>query len=81
MNDDEERGHQEAAELVKKQYGMPYEKVRKWTIVGSEDQVAERLEEYRRAGIEGFSFAVAGPDQLTQVERIAGVRARLGLTV
>lgn len=79
VNDDEERGHQEAAELVKKQYGMPYEKVRKWTIVGSEAQVAERLDEYRRAGVQGFSFAVAGPDQLTQVERIAGVRERLGL--
>ncbi|MEV4418397.1 LLM class flavin-dependent oxidoreductase [Patulibacter sp. NPDC049589] len=77
VNDDEERGHEEAAELVKRQYGMPYEKVRRWTIVGSEEQVAERLHAYREAGVDGFSFAIAGPDQLTQVERIAGVRERL----
>jgi alkanesulfonate monooxygenase SsuD/methylene tetrahydromethanopterin reductase-like flavin-dependent oxidoreductase (luciferase family) len=80
VNDDEERGHEEAAALVKKQYGMPYEKVRKWTIVGSEAQVAERLQAYVEVGIQGFSFAVAGPDQITQVERIAGVRERLGIT-
>jgi alkanesulfonate monooxygenase SsuD/methylene tetrahydromethanopterin reductase-like flavin-dependent oxidoreductase (luciferase family) len=79
VNDDEEQAHREASELVQKQYGMPYDKVRKWTIVGSEEQVAERLQEYREVGIEGFSFAVAGPDQLTQVERIAGVRQRLAI--
>lgn len=77
VSDDEDRAHAEASELVKKQYGMPYEKVRKWTIAGSEDLVVERLQEYMDAGIQGFSFAVAGPDQLTQVERIAAVRRRL----
>lgn len=80
VNDDEERGHEEASELVRKQYGMPYEKVRRWTIVGSEEQVAERLHAYAEAGVQGFSFAIAGPDQRTRVERIAGVRARLAST-
>lgn len=77
VNDDEEQAHAEAAELVTKQYGMPYEKVRRWTLAGPEEQIAARLQDYRDAGIEGFSFAIAGPDQLTQVERIAAVRTRL----
>lgn len=79
VNDDEERAHDEAAELVKRQYGMPYEKVRRWTLVGSEEQVAERIDAYRAAGVDGFSLAIAGPDQRTQVERLAGVRERLGV--
>lgn len=77
VDDDEDRAHAAAAELVQKQYGMPYEKVRRWTLAGPEDLVVERLQAYVDAGVEGFSLAIAGPDQLTQVRRIAAVRARL----
>ena len=78
--DDDATGHNEAARLIKRQYGMDYDKVRRWTLVGDETAVAERLADYRAAGVEGFSLAIASPDQRAQVDRLAGVRALLDTT-
>lgn len=74
VTDDVDQGHEQAGELIKRQYAMPYEKVRRWTLVGDEEEVARRVQEYRDAGVDGFSLAVAHPDQLGQVERVAAVR-------
>jgi alkanesulfonate monooxygenase SsuD/methylene tetrahydromethanopterin reductase-like flavin-dependent oxidoreductase (luciferase family) len=74
---DPERGRDEAAELVKRQYGMPFEVVERWTLVGSVDEVAERLDAYREAGVEGFCLSPAHPRPLEQVEPFAAVRRAL----
>ncbi|MCW3040368.1 MAG: class flavin-dependent oxidoreductase [Solirubrobacterales bacterium] len=78
VTDDAEAGHDQAAELIKAQYRMPYDKVRKWTLVGDAETVAARVEEYRQAGVTGFSLATANPDHVNQVEGLARVRALLG---
>ncbi|UTI63601.1 LLM class flavin-dependent oxidoreductase [Paraconexibacter antarcticus] len=77
ITDDEELGHEQAGTLIKQQYAMPYEKVRRWTLVGSVAQVAEQIQAYRDAGVQGFSLATAHPDPRTQVEPLAAVRAAL----
>ncbi|WP_354700590.1 F420-dependent glucose-6-phosphate dehydrogenase [Paraconexibacter sp. AEG42_29] len=74
IGDDVEKCHEQAGELVKRQYAMPYEKVRKWTLVGDVEEVARRIAEYRAAGVDGFSLAFAHPDPLSQVDPLAAVR-------
>jgi alkanesulfonate monooxygenase SsuD/methylene tetrahydromethanopterin reductase-like flavin-dependent oxidoreductase (luciferase family) len=74
---DPERGRAEAAELVKRQYGMPFDVVERWTLVGSVDEVAERLDAYRDAGVQGFCLSPAHPHPLEQVEPLAAVRRAL----
>lgn len=75
ITDDVEAGHAQAAELIKAQYRMPYDKVRRWTLVGDVDTVSARIAEYQAAGVAGFSLATANPDHLTQIEPLAAVRA------
>jgi alkanesulfonate monooxygenase SsuD/methylene tetrahydromethanopterin reductase-like flavin-dependent oxidoreductase (luciferase family) len=75
--DDIAGGEAEAAELIRRQYGMPYELVRRWTLVGSATVIAERLSDYVDAGVEGFCLACAHPDPIDQVEQLAEVRDRL----
>lgn len=81
VTDDPEAGHEQAAQLIKAQYGMPYEKVRRWTLVGDVDTVAGRIREYQDAGVTGFSLATANPDHLTQIEPLAAVRAAVSRPV
>ena len=66
-----------AAELIRRQYGMPYERVRHWTLVGTGTAIAERLSDYVAAGVEGFCLSCAHPEPLSQVEQLAEVRDRL----
>lgn len=74
---DRSEGLAQAKSLTELQYGMPFERVARWTAVGDVQEVAEWLGRYRDAGVEGFSLAIADPDQLTQVDRLAEVRALL----
>lgn len=78
VTDDADAGHEQAAALIQAQYAMPYEKVRKWTLVGDVDTVAGRIAEYQAAGVTGFSLPTANPDHLAQVEQLAAVRAAVG---
>lgn len=75
--DDRSSGEAEAAELTRRQYAMPFERVRQWTLVGSAEQIAERLVEYRDAGVQGFCLVPAHPRPIAQVEAIAAVREQL----
>jgi alkanesulfonate monooxygenase SsuD/methylene tetrahydromethanopterin reductase-like flavin-dependent oxidoreductase (luciferase family) len=75
--EDRERGLAQAKELTERQYGLPFERVERWTAVGDVEEVTAWLARYREAGVDGFSLAIADPDQLVQVKRIADVRARL----
>jgi alkanesulfonate monooxygenase SsuD/methylene tetrahydromethanopterin reductase-like flavin-dependent oxidoreductase (luciferase family) len=47
--------------------------VRRWTAIGDAPAVAEWLDRYRQAGVDGFSLALATPDQTGQAERLADV--------
>ncbi|HEY1590772.1 MAG TPA: LLM class flavin-dependent oxidoreductase [Solirubrobacteraceae bacterium] len=75
--EDRSSGEAEAAELIRRQYGMPYEKVRRWTLVGSAEEVAGRLAEYAAAGVQGFCLSPAHPEPIRQVQALAEVRALL----
>ncbi|MCW2997891.1 MAG: class flavin-dependent oxidoreductase [Solirubrobacterales bacterium] len=77
ITDDAEAGHEQSAALIRSQYGMPYEKVRRWTLVGDVDEVAGRLDAYRAAGADGFSLALTDPDPLSQLDGLAAVRSAL----
>ena len=78
--DDRSRGTAEAADLIERQYGMPFGPVERWTLVGPDEEIAERLDAYRNAGVEGFCLSPAHPQPLDQVEPLARVRALLGAT-
>lgn len=75
--DDAARGREEAAELIRRQYGMPFERVERWALVGPVDEIAERLTAYREAGVEGFCLSPAHPRPLEQIEGLAAVRQAL----
>jgi alkanesulfonate monooxygenase SsuD/methylene tetrahydromethanopterin reductase-like flavin-dependent oxidoreductase (luciferase family) len=75
--DDSGVGHAQAAELIRRQYGMPYERVRRWTLVGTASAIAERLGEYVEVGVEGFSLACADAQPIAQIAQLAEVRAQL----
>jgi alkanesulfonate monooxygenase SsuD/methylene tetrahydromethanopterin reductase-like flavin-dependent oxidoreductase (luciferase family) len=70
-------GRAEAAEFVRRQYGMPFDVVEHWAAIGDAGSVAETLSTYRDAGVDGFVLAPASRDPLGQVERLAEVRAGL----
>jgi len=65
---------EQSAQFIAKQYGMPFEKVEHWALLGDVDEVAERIAEYRAAGVSGFCLSAAHPRPLEQVEALAAVR-------
>lgn len=75
--DDVQRGRELAAEFFRGQYDLPFERVERWTLVGDESHVAERLAALREAGIGGFVLIPTSPQILDQYERLAGVREQL----
>lgn len=77
VTDDPAGGRAQAAEFIQRQYGMPFDKVERWTLIGGPEEVAERLRAYRVAGVEGFCLAPAHPRSLEQVGALAVVREAL----
>lgn len=75
--DDAERGRALATEFFRGQYDLPFERVERWTVIGDETHVAERLAELRAAGVGGFVLIPTSPEILDQYERLAGVREQL----
>lgn len=67
---------EEAAAFVRGQYGLPYEALERWALVGDEGHVADGLDALRASGVEGFVLVPAAADPLEQYRRLAGVRAR-----
>jgi alkanesulfonate monooxygenase SsuD/methylene tetrahydromethanopterin reductase-like flavin-dependent oxidoreductase (luciferase family) len=66
--DDPVAGKADATALIERQYGMPFERVERWTLVGTVEQIAERLAAYRDVGVQGFCLSPASPRPLEQVE-------------
>jgi alkanesulfonate monooxygenase SsuD/methylene tetrahydromethanopterin reductase-like flavin-dependent oxidoreductase (luciferase family) len=78
--DDAAAGREESAQHIKRQYGMPFEVVERWALIGPAESIAERIDAYRAAGVDGFSLSPAHPFPLTQVDGIAAVRELIGAT-
>lgn len=70
-------GAEQAAEHIRRQYGMPFHLVEQWALIGSVSQIAQRVQEYRDAGVDGFSLSPAHPHPLTQIDGVAAVREAL----
>jgi probable F420-dependent oxidoreductase len=73
--DDPEAARAEAAALVRGQYGLPFEALERWVVVGDERAVADALGALRAAGAAGFVLVPAASEPLRQYERLASVRA------
>jgi len=76
---DKAAGREQAAELIRRQYGMPFEKVERWALIGTVDEIAQRLAAYCEAGVDGFCLSPAHPHPLDQVEHLAALRAAVAL--
>ena len=70
----------EAEAHLRGQYGLGLDAVERWTMLGGVDDLVERLEAYRDAGVSEVVFMVLGSDPLGQYERLAEVRSRLAAT-
>ena len=71
---DEELARQRAGEYTEAQYGMPFERVERYTAFGSAARVAERIGAYREAGVEEFVLTPLTGEPLEQIQRLAEVR-------
>jgi alkanesulfonate monooxygenase SsuD/methylene tetrahydromethanopterin reductase-like flavin-dependent oxidoreductase (luciferase family) len=71
---DRRQVREQAAAFIRNHYGLPFEKVERWALLGDVDDVAEKVAAYRAAGVSGFCLAAAHPAPLKQVEAIAAVR-------
>jgi alkanesulfonate monooxygenase SsuD/methylene tetrahydromethanopterin reductase-like flavin-dependent oxidoreductase (luciferase family) len=71
---DEGRARQRASTYTEAMYGMPFERVEKYTTVGSAERVAAQIAAYADAGVEEFVLTPLTGDPLPQIERLAAVR-------
>ncbi|WP_298800859.1 LLM class flavin-dependent oxidoreductase [uncultured Pseudonocardia sp.] len=69
-----EAGRIEAAAFVRGQYGLPFERLDRWVLVGDPAHVAAGLAELRAAGAGGFVLMAAAADPLEQYRRLAVAR-------
>jgi alkanesulfonate monooxygenase SsuD/methylene tetrahydromethanopterin reductase-like flavin-dependent oxidoreductase (luciferase family) len=70
----EGRAREAAEDYTQAMYGMPFEKVARYTPVGSAERVAEQLSAYAEAGVEEFVLTPLTGEPLAQVPRLAEVR-------
>ena len=70
----EGRAREEAEDYTRAMYGMPFEKVAKYTPVGSAERVAEQLAAYAAAGVQEFVLTPLTGDPLAQIPRLAEIR-------
>jgi alkanesulfonate monooxygenase SsuD/methylene tetrahydromethanopterin reductase-like flavin-dependent oxidoreductase (luciferase family) len=55
-------------------YGMPFERVERYTPIGSIERIAERLHAYVQAGVTELVLTALSPEPLAQVGRLAELR-------
>jgi alkanesulfonate monooxygenase SsuD/methylene tetrahydromethanopterin reductase-like flavin-dependent oxidoreductase (luciferase family) len=79
VTDDVEAGLAEAAAFIRGQYGLPFERLERWVLVGDEADVAAGLSELRAAGVEGFVLMAAAADPLGQYRRLATARTLIDM--
>lgn len=74
VDDDAAAARRGAAEFIHAHYGMPLERVERWTGHGPPGKVAGLLQEYTAAGVSEFVLMPAAADVLAQYQRLAAVR-------
>jgi alkanesulfonate monooxygenase SsuD/methylene tetrahydromethanopterin reductase-like flavin-dependent oxidoreductase (luciferase family) len=70
----EGRAREAAEDYTQAMYGMPFEKVAKYTPVGSAERVAEQLAAYAAAGVQEFVLTPLMGEPLAQIPRLAEIR-------
>jgi alkanesulfonate monooxygenase SsuD/methylene tetrahydromethanopterin reductase-like flavin-dependent oxidoreductase (luciferase family) len=70
----EGRAREEAEDYTQAMYGMPFEKVARYTPVGSAERVAERIAAYANAGVEEFVLTPLTGEPTAQIARLAELR-------
>jgi alkanesulfonate monooxygenase SsuD/methylene tetrahydromethanopterin reductase-like flavin-dependent oxidoreductase (luciferase family) len=78
VDEDAARARSEAAAHLHGQYGMPLDRVERWTAFGGAEQVAEFLEPYTHAGVSEILLLPLGSQPLEQVARLAETVRRIG---
>jgi alkanesulfonate monooxygenase SsuD/methylene tetrahydromethanopterin reductase-like flavin-dependent oxidoreductase (luciferase family) len=77
IDEDPVRARGEADMHLRGQYGMPLDRVERWTAFGSADQVAEFLEPYTQVGVSEILLLPLGSRPLEQVQRLADAAGRI----
>lgn len=77
FDSDRDRAQRDTDLIMRERLGMPAAAPTEWAIVGDEDHVSERLEQYLAAGAGGFVVALATQEPRGQLEQLARVRSRL----
>lgn len=70
----EGRAREQAEDYIQAMYGMPFERVERYTPVGSIERVAGRLRAYLDAGVSELVLTALSPEPLAQVPRLAELR-------
>ncbi|MGH3051063.1 MAG: LLM class flavin-dependent oxidoreductase [Gaiellaceae bacterium] len=70
----EGRAREAAEDYTQAMYGMPLERVARYTPIGDAERVAERLAAYARAGVEEFVLTPLTGEPLEQLPRLGEVR-------
>jgi alkanesulfonate monooxygenase SsuD/methylene tetrahydromethanopterin reductase-like flavin-dependent oxidoreductase (luciferase family) len=70
----EGRAREEAEDYTQAMYGMPFEKVARYTPVGSAERVAERIAAYVEVGVEEFVLTPLTGEPTAQIPRLAEIR-------
>jgi alkanesulfonate monooxygenase SsuD/methylene tetrahydromethanopterin reductase-like flavin-dependent oxidoreductase (luciferase family) len=77
VDEDAARARAEADAHLRGQYGMPLDRVERWTACGAADQIAEFLESYTRVGVDEVLLLPLGSRPLEQIERLSEVTAAI----
>lgn len=77
VTDDPDRGWEEAAGLVRGQYGLAVDRLARWIHVGTVTQIAQQLCRYQDAGADGLVLMPMARDTLAQIEAIAEIGTAL----
>jgi alkanesulfonate monooxygenase SsuD/methylene tetrahydromethanopterin reductase-like flavin-dependent oxidoreductase (luciferase family) len=74
---DRASGRAQSEQFARRQYGLAFERVERWALIGEPVQIAERLHAYRELGVSGFVLCPTAPEPSSQLEGLAAVRAAL----
>jgi alkanesulfonate monooxygenase SsuD/methylene tetrahydromethanopterin reductase-like flavin-dependent oxidoreductase (luciferase family) len=78
VDEDASHARGQADAHLRGQYGMPLDRVERWTAFGPAAAVAEFLEPYTRVGVSEILLLPLGSRPLEQIERLAEVSSRIG---
>lgn len=73
-----EAARAELANYTQSNFAQPFEKLERWMVHGSDEQVAEALDEYRSAGVSHFVLHAASIDPTAQFVRLRAIIDGLG---